>query len=488
MGSLRLRAKSAAIQGRRRAIHALHRFILHRTKSMTPEALGHPDEKAVLRAFRNACEAPAYARLLHNRGVDPDRIRDLDTFFRLVPIVDKHSLFQANEMGDLCVGGMDDVGLFYSSSGATGTFSYGVERRADAKSQADATEFALDLHFEALARPTLLINCLPMGVKIHLDNIALTETSVREDVIWSLVTKLRNDFDQFILVGEQMFLKKTIEGGAQRGIPWKDLRVHVVTGGEYVAENFRTYLASLLGIDCEDPATGSILVNFGISELTISLLTECAATARIRRLAHRDPAFRAKLYGRETTFCPSLLQYVPSLSLLENRTDAKGRPNLVVSMIDGHRKLPVMRYDTGDVVELASHEKIRTILREAGRTDLLPDLALPFAIATGKHRGPCTSDGSILSEQQVKEALYADPEIASRVTGNFRLRSEAGAIRLLVQLSPAIAVGKLASSMLEPHLRQFGAGEVETEFLAYDGFPYGLAHDYERKCKYWEGV
>jgi len=488
MGSLRQRVQSAAIHGRRRAIHALHQVIRHRTRSMTPEALGQPDEKAVLRAFRNACRAPAYARLLGQRGVDPDRVRDLDSFFRLVPIVDKHSLFQANEMGDLCAGGLDDVALYYSSSGATGTFSYGAERGADAKSQAAATEFALDLHFEALARPTLLINCLPMGVKVHLDHVALAETSVREDVIWSLVTKLRRDFDQFILVGEQMFLKKTVEGGAERGIPWKDLRVHLVTGGEYVAENYRTYLASLLGIDCDDPATGSILINFGISELSISLLTECGATARIRRLAHRDPAFRAKLYGRETTICPTLLQYVPSLSLLENRTDEQGRPKLVVSMIDARRKLPVMRYDTGDIVELASYERIRSILQEAGRTDLLPDLSLPFAIATGKHKGPRTADGTLLSEQQVKEALYAHPEIASRVTGNFRLRGDAGAIRLLVQLAPGMGTGDVALSMLEPHLRQFGAGDVDTEFVAYERFPYGLTHDYERKCKYWEGV
>lgn len=352
---------------------------------------------------------------------------------------------------------------------------------------ADAVEFALDMNFDALSKSTLLINSLPMGVKIHLNGVALAETSVREDVIWSLVSKLKGDFDQFILVGEQMFLKKAIEGGAKRGIPWRDLRVHVVTGGEYVAENYRTYLASLLGIDCDDPSTGSILVNFGVSELAISLLTETADTVRIRRLAHRDPSFRERLYGRKTAVCPNLMQYFPSQAFVENKLDGEGRSSLVVTMLDPHRKLPVIRYDTGDLVEIVPYAKVRSALADAGRSDLVPDLPLPFAVATGKCRGPRAANGEMLSEQQVKEALYADLAIARQLTGNFRLTQANGQIGLAIQLAPGLLPGALSPSDLGASLRQFGAGNLEPIMLAYEEFPHGLTHDYERKCQYWAG-
>ena len=58
------------------------------------------------------------------------------------------------------------------------------------------------------------------------------------------------EFDQIVLIAEGSFAKKIIEDGAEfHGIDWSRYRVHVVTGEEGIAENYRSYVEGLLGID-----------------------------------------------------------------------------------------------------------------------------------------------------------------------------------------------------------------------------------------------
>jgi hypothetical protein len=156
-------------------------------------------------------------------------------------------------------------------------------------------------------------------------------------------------------------------------------------------------------------------------------------------------------------------------------------------VLDPRRKLPIVRYDTGDIVELVSFAKVQSVLADAGRSDLLPEHPFPLAFATGKFNGPRTAGGEVLSEQQVKEALYADLALAPRVTGNFRLTDANGHTKLAIQLAPGVLPREFDVSALDFPLRQYGLGTVEPMVFAYEAFSHGLTHDYERKCKYWGG-
>src|SRR6185295_12546343 len=104
---------------------------------------------------------------------------------------------------------------------------------------------ALDSLFAVRSRPTLLINCLPMGVKVHTQVCTLAETSVRPDMAVGLVKTFGQHFAQIILVGEAAFLKHVLETGMRSGLDWRKYAVHVILGEEPLAENARRYLGDI---------------------------------------------------------------------------------------------------------------------------------------------------------------------------------------------------------------------------------------------------
>ena len=460
--------------------------ISRRLQTASPGELVAAGERKALQAFHRAARlVPAYRRILRQHGVDPQAITSIQAFKEKVPILDKETVFVENDLRDLCAGGsLDDVSLFYASSGHSGVFSFGVETRDVAGRNALALEFALQRNFRVLDRKTLLINCLPMGVKIHTRTLPLAETSVRPDVIWALIRKLRDEFDQFLLAGEHLFLKKVVEEGTEHGVPWKDLVVHAVTGAEYVAEGFRSYLASLLGIDLESPDSGMIGINFGLSELSLSIFSENFETLRIRRLAHRDVAFRRALYGRETTICPNIMQYYPQRTFIETVPGPDGRHELVVTMLDPASKLPLIRYNTRDVVETLSHARLAEILRDSGHESLLPAWPLPVGVVWGKLKPLVTQGGQRVYPEEVKEALYADLSVAAAVTGNFRLEDADRGTVLLVQLREGREAVPDLRRRLAARLGDYVATDVQLELMPYRTFPYGFDHDFERKNRY----
>ena len=450
------------------------------------EALSAGTADRVLRIFqKTARTVPAYRRLLEQEGIAACKVDSLDAFHRQVPIIDKRSWF-GNALKEICTGGnLDGIASFYSSSGQTGFFSYGVETRQEQKNAALSVEFALQQAFQALDRKSLLINCLPMGVRLHTRSLPVAETSVREDVIWSLLRKLEGEFEQFILIGEHPFLKHVIEGGSAgpNPIDWPKLRIHAVTGAEYVAENFRTYLASLLGMDVENPDSGKVIVNYGLSELSVSIAQENWHTIQIRRLAHTNLRFREALCGGDCAFCPNVMQYYPSQVYLETQRLQSDREELVVTMLDIHRRIPIIRYNTGDCAQIASHGDIARLLHDFGRTDLIPPLRLPFVLLRGKCKG-LPSSSAIIYPEMIKEALYGDVRIAAAITGNFSLRDGESTAEVLVQLKEALKPSaEIQESLRRQIAHSFGTAII-VKPVAYKDYSFGIRHDFERKNQY----
>ena len=443
----------------------------------------------VLRTFQTAAVAvPAYRHLLEQNGVVASKVDSLEAFHRLVPVIDKRSWF-GNDLRQICTGGnLDGVASFFSSSGHSGLFSYGVETRKEQQNAALSVEFALQQAFGALDRKTLLINCLPMGVRLHTRSLAIAETSVREDVIWSLLRKLSGEFEQFVLIGEHPFLKHMIEGAIEgpEPIDWQRLRIHIVTGAEYVAENFRTYLASLLGIDIENPSSGVLLVNYGLSELSVSIAQENWHTIQIRRLANGDPRFRKALFGDDSAFCPNVMQYYPSQVYLETLRSPSNREELIVTMLDEHRRMPIVRYNTGDCANIKSHAEIARLLRDFDRADLIPPLRLPFVVMRGKCVG-LPSDSGFIYPEIIKEALYSDMRIAASVTGNFRLSDGHSGPQVLIQLKPTRTPIEIQDDITRQIAHATGQ-PITVEVVAFVDYPFGIRHDFERKNQYLDST
>ena len=456
----------------------------HSLSTMDPEKIIAIGERNLLRAFHRAAEkVPAYRRFLSEKGVNPEKITTIEEFKDRIPFIDKETVFPANEFRDICVGGnLDDICSFYSSSGHSGVFSFGAETWDNTSSSAIGLEFLLDNHFHIFRRKTLVINCLPMGVKICTRTLPVADTSVRADVVHALIKKLASEFDQFILVGESPFLKKVIEEGAENGIPWHDIIVNVITGGEFIAENFRSYLGHLLGIDFEDPESGMIAVNMGMSELSLSIFSENFQTIQLRRIAHKNRELRHALFGEGTEVCPLVMQYFPQQTYIETVPDQKSSPELVVSTIGKDLKIPLIRYNTGDTVRTLSYTEMKNILKNLGQESLLPEFHLPFGIIIGKKISIDLESGERISPNEVKEALYQNFDIARRITGNFRLSRDNGSATVLVQLRNGFEILPDMATTLSQYLKDYIKTEIQITFLPYNRFPYGI--DYEKKNQY----
>jgi phenylacetate-CoA ligase len=452
---------------------------------VSADELRRQSERRLLGTFRAAAaRVPAYRDLLRARGVAPEAISSLAAFADRVPILDKKDLFQDRPVRDLCTGGdLAEAVAFYSSSGASGIFSYGAESRAQVRAAALGVECLLQMYFRALERKTLLVNGLPAGVRIPTSRVPVADTSVRWDAAVTLLKALKDDFDQFILVGEQEFLKRTLEEAEAAGLPWGEIVVHVVMGGEFVAENTRRYFQHILRADPARPEDGLVVLNMGLSELALSIFRDHPQLVRIRQLAQRDDGLRAALFGNDATVCPEILQYDPRQTYLETVPGADGMDRLVVSMLDRVRMLPMIRYNTGDRVRLLDYDSLAALLRQRGLDHLAPPCRLPVGIIWGKDEGIDSPDGRHIRVAEVKEALYSDFELAAAGSGNFRLvRDEAG-VTLLVQASARV----IPTPALEQGLGRCVAalaGPVNLRLLPYSSFPHGMELDLERKPRY----
>jgi phenylacetate-CoA ligase len=365
----------------------------------------------------------------------------------------------------------------------SGVFSFGVNTADNLSRSAKSIDLGLQYLFDIDEKSTLLINCLPMGVKVNTRATVLAETSVREDMVFAVVKKFAPEFDQIILVGEGSFIKKIIEDGAElHEIDWRALRVHVVTGEEGIAENYRTYIGSELGVDDFDAPDSRIIgSSMGVAELDLNIFHETRETIRIRRLAHGDAELRRRLFGTAVPWCPMLFVYYPHRCYVEELAIESGHSELLMSMLSEEMKIPLLRYRSGDHGRVIPYAAMVDLLKGCGYP-IEPDLRLPFVAVSGRDRAANTPSGKLFPEA-VKEALYRDCAIARVITGNFRITG-GGRGELHVQLRQDKHAPPDAESLLLDALAQYSDVQPEIRFYPTGDFPYNMSIDFERKFAY----
>jgi len=438
-------------------------------------------EKAVLEVFRRAAEdVPAYRQLLAEAGAEAGQVRTLNDFQHRVPLLDKSCTFERFPLADLCRGGtLGNPAWVLTSSGHSGRFAFGVYDPEAGKQAAERIDDALDAYLGVRSLKTLLVNCLPMGVKVYTRACTLAETSVREDMVAALIKGVAPYYDQTVLVGETAFIKRVLEGGGAEGIDWARQRIHVIVGEEPLAENARTYLAGLLGIDPEQPETGRIVSTMGVAELGLNLFYETQTLIALRRTLHRDPALRRKVLGPDAQHVPMLFASDPGRIFVElANTD-----RLVVTMLDPDRRIPLIRYATGDQAEwLELGSALPEVAERAGVS--ADDLdAAPVLMVRG--RGQYLHAGQVrVHPEQVKEGLYHDAELARETTANFRMRSAGGTLNVSIQLAPGVPADPALQDRYADAIRRYVPARIEVSTVPYSEFRQGMSLDYERKFDY----
>jgi phenylacetate-CoA ligase len=175
-----------------------------------------------------------------------------------------------------------------------------------------------------------------------------------------------------------------------------------------------------------------------------------------------------------------LLAYHPERTFMEIvGADGDGYGALTISMLDPTRSVPLLRYQTGDVARLLDPGHVAAALGAHGLTGL----AIPPSLLALKGRvKEALPNGANVA--LYKDALYADPVVARRVTGATRLFFRDGDLTMHVQL----ARGQAADAGLEPQIAQTLPSPVRpsrVRLWAYEQFPFGMTLDYERKFPHY---
>lgn len=404
----------------RRLWSALMRRAVEHATLAEASGLARASEARAIAAFQRAArEVPAYRSLLEASFVASERVVTIEDFHRLVPVVNKQRLFEPHRVPALCANGqMGEASLVFMSSGYSRSFSFGLETRAQTAALTRRLDALFDFHFRVATRRTLLINALPGSVRVPSRYAMVAELGPRPDAVLRALSGLASDFEQIVLLAEPLLVKSIVESARDTKLELDRHRVHVITGGEFVTEGFRSYIGGLLAHDEDRPDHGQVFTSFGVSELGLSLAHDTPELRRIGRAFARDERFCSALFG-DVPYAPTLLQYFPDQLYLESpMIDA--RPSLVATTLDPSRPLPLVRYASGDWAEVLSQSELARRLERSGQRALSPRSQLPLLALWGRG-GALEVDAGSLHVERVKAALYDDAVICSALSGRFRL-------------------------------------------------------------------
>ncbi len=450
----------------------LWHFLLRRSDAA---GLLEKSERLLLKTAAAAIrDVPHYRRM----GL-PSRFDSIAEFRSRFPLQDKSSTFLAAPITDLCRGGqLPDLASMVTSSGHSGKFAYGLIDRRLSKRLPEAIDFGLDLAFGIDRRKTLVVNCLPMGVRVHAHAATVAEVSVREDMAMALIRTFRDAYDQIVIVTDPLFAKRLVDHARETGFDWSALRVNFVIGEETFAETFRDYLGRCCHIDPDNPEGGLIASSMGTGELGLNLFFEMRETIALRRLCRHDRNCRRQLFAHEGKTVPMLFVYDPLRCHVEIvEPDANGIGEIAVSLLGNRHPLPLLRYRTGDIGRLIEPALGRHLVtRHIGPGAVPP---LPMIAVYGRDRDRVNEHHDLLD---FKAALYRDAALADHCSGAFRIDSEGGRTIVHIQLIR----GCQPSAELEKQAAAAFNGIAWPCLHEHDTFPYGQGLDYERKFTYWD--
>lgn len=471
---------------RQAAGRALRRFLLALARRAAPDkALGRA-HGAALRAARHAAGvSAAYQQLLAEHGVSRARLAKHFALAEL-PVLTKANTFGRFALHELSrpirPEALADV--LTSSGRSRSHFGY----RLTSRREHDAASFGIDLGlqdaFNVDGLPTLLVNCLPMGVVFRSRAVTVANVSVREDMACAILRDIGPRFKQTLVCTDPLFVRRLLDHGREAGVDWRALNTSVILGEEMLVEAQRDYIAAHMAIDIDRDPQRTVASSFGVGELGLNLLFESRETIRIRRAARRLPELAALIEGGDRTgTLPSVFCYAPQRVFIEVLApDPAGWGELCITLLDTRSVMPLPRFATGDIARLMGAGEV---VRAAGMAAAAAPW-LPVVLIRGRSSDHAAGRPSV---EALKELLYADHADADGLTGAFLFEDgEPGASTVLVQAKTA-AIAAEVGLQERLNLRAAAMNPAAVfKVLAPENFPGRPMLDFERKFPYSRGA
>jgi phenylacetate-CoA ligase len=336
--------------------------------------------QAVVSSAANDCQV--WRELL---GARPPQFSSLAEFAERVPVVDRNDLF-TRPWRELVRGG--DLrrvdGTLLSSGSTGGSRAVGLlDTRARAHEAARLWAALVEL-FEVDRRPTLLINTLSDGVSLDLPGITCVATGARALLAVEYLAQFGASTPQLILVGEPDVLLEVLQSARSRGVLPRP-GVRVVSGGEFLSEQVRMDMCTLLGIDEHTQASELPLSSFGMAEVGVHILWETPATAVLRRALAQDGARLAAVCPGNPRSLPCIMTYDPEHVFVETIGG-----ELILTRLDRELLQPLVRYNTHERCGHVDLVQAAACLAERGLSTALPERLIWL---DPRELGPCAERG-----------------------------------------------------------------------------------------------
>ncbi len=471
----------------RAAVRFMRKMMLAYGKRMDPDRMLQLSRQGALRtAVHAARHSKAYRSLLQEHGLDPDAIGS-ETDLRRLPVLTKANTFGRFGLADLARPvSTNDLADVLTSSGRGGK-SFGF--RLTERKQHEASWFDIDLGLQDVFNvdelPTLLVNCLPMGVVFRSRAVTVANVSVREDMACSILRDVGPRFAQTLLCTDPLFVRRVLDEARLTGVDWKALNTSVIMGEEVLVETQRDYIAERMQIGLDGDPHRMIGSSFGVGELGLNLLFETRDTIRMRRALRAEDASVESLGGAaKQGATPLLFCYNPLRSHVEVlNPDAHGLGELCFTMLDRQAVIPLPRFATGDLGRLIPRDAVAAFAARVGA-------AAPWLPVVELHGRLTDRPPGLPSAEMVKGWIYTNHSFADILSGAFRLSSakHTGPRLALQSTSDDIGGHRLAEQGLAELATAAGFPGLEIELLPMSRFPWRPALDYERKFAYVEAA
>jgi phenylacetate-CoA ligase len=472
----------------------MHRGLAHRwlrkallayARRQPPEQLLAGSQRAAWRAVQRAARcSQAYRELLREQGIAPGDLVARVSWQQL-PVLTKANTFERFGLAPLARPvAVQDLADVLTSSGRGGGPGFGF--RLSTRKQHDGSWFDIDLGLQDVFgvddKPTLLVNCLPMGVVFSSRAVTVANVSVREDMACAILRDLGPRFAQTVVCTDPLFVRQLLRRAQELRLDWRALNTSMVLGEEMLVEPQREHIAAHLGIELGRENQRLIGSSFGVGELGLNLLFETRETIALRRaLRSATPTLPWLARDGRQEALPSVFCHNPLRCHLEVlQPDAQGWGELCFTMLDREAVIPLPRYTTGDLGRLLPPAEARALCRTLD----LPTPWLPVVLVRGrlKDRPP-----GLPSVEQVKEWVYRKHAVADRLSGAFKLQTlEDGRCELVLQ--PESGKELLHESACLETLRdaaaQAGYAGLLVRFVTPQDPPWGPPVDHERKFRY----
>ncbi|WP_019931257.1 phenylacetate--CoA ligase family protein [Nocardia sp. BMG111209] len=388
-----------------------------------PVAAGDPPGTGhALATFRRAArDVPAYQEFLAENGIDAQSITTAEHFAR-IPAVTKTNYLRRYPRAALLWGG-DPVaaGTWSASSGSSGTPTYWPREHLSLEDSADCYDRIFRQNFGSHLRETLLVVGFAMGnwiggtytlqavpeLRRRGHKLSVVTPGIDLEAFLTSISDLGPDYEQVVLAGYPPFIKDALDRADHRVLK---LDLAILLAGERITEEWRDHILDRIG-KTEEPHR--ICLIYGTADAGV-MGHETPATIAIRRLAHRDPAFAAALFGSDPLL-PTFVEYDPQRRYTE--VDADGRFLFTVDSA-----MPLIRYRISDEGAILTPGRVADIAHRCGHR--LPIRTSTRNAAFLALRGRSDVAASYYAVKIYPDSIVTamqDPGVLTTVTGKFAL-------------------------------------------------------------------